>query len=56
MVVSSYSNVKKDDGTSVTISGNRAQFETNVDNFEDGDVVLFTYSQDDDENQVCCQG
>ncbi len=49
VVVSSYSNVEKDDGTSVTISGNRAQFETNVDNFEDGDVVLFTYSQDDDE-------
>ena len=33
----------------VSISGSKARFETNTDNFEEDDVVLFTYSQSADE-------
>ena len=36
---------EKDASTSVSISGSKARFETNTDNFEEDDVVLFTYSQ-----------
>ena len=35
--------------TYVYISGSKARFETNTDNFEEDDVVLFTYSQSADE-------
>ena len=50
VVVNSESLVtKKDASTSVSISGSKARFETNTDNFEEDDVVLFTYSQSADE-------
>ena len=50
VVVNSESLVtEKDASTSVSISGSKARFETNTDNFEEDDVVLFTYSQSADE-------
>ena len=49
VVVNAESQVTDKTGSTVTISGTKARFETNTSNFAEDGVVLFTYSQSADE-------